>query len=161
MTITITDRWGNETKNPSLPVLIKTIEDVFLDNALPEISITDGYLYLDINKNGWIYLSNEDGGEHYMKNLEGEKVRQLWKLFHEGQVDDILIEPWIKGIPAFNGDWWIRNNQAEEKLYATFEINITFNAETSLTCAKADAKDACSLCFSLPIESKFADKKCF
>jgi len=105
MTITITDRWGNETKNPSLPVLTKTIEDVFLDNALPEISISDGYFYLDINKNGWIYLSDEDGGEYYMKNLDGEKIRQLWRLFHEGHVDDIVIEPWIKGIPAFNGDW--------------------------------------------------------
>jgi len=105
MTITITDRWGNETKNPSLPVLTKTIEDVFLDNALPEISISDGYFYLDIKKNGWIYLSDEDGGAYYMKNLDGEKIRQLWRLFHEGYVDDIVIEPSIKGIPAFNGDW--------------------------------------------------------
>lgn len=105
MTITITDRWGNETKKPSLPVLTKTIEDVFLDNALPEISITDGYFHLDIDKNGWVYLSNEDSDEYYMKNLRGEKMRQLWRLFYEGHIDEILIEPWIEGIPLFNKDW--------------------------------------------------------
>jgi hypothetical protein len=105
MTITITDRWGKETKNPSPSVLIKTMEDVFLDNALPEISITDGYFYLDIKKDGWVYLSNEDSDTYYMKSLDREKMRRLWRLFHEGHVDDILIEPWIEGIPAFNEDW--------------------------------------------------------
>ena len=105
MTITVTDRWGNETKNPSVAVLNKTIEDVFLDNALPEISITDGYLHLDIKKDGWVYLSNENGDEYYMKNLDREKISRLWRFFHEGHVDDILIEAWIKGVPAFNEDW--------------------------------------------------------
>jgi hypothetical protein len=105
MTITVTDRWGNETKNPSVAVLNKTIEDVFLNNALPEISITDGYLHLDIKKDGWVYLSNENGDEYYMKNLDREKISQLWRFFHEGHVDDILIEPWIKGVPAFNEHW--------------------------------------------------------
>lgn len=87
-----------------MPVLTATVEHVFLDNALPEISITDGYFYLDINKNGSIYLSSEDGDEYYMKNLDEEKIRQLWRLFYQGNVDDILIEPWTQGIPAFTED---------------------------------------------------------
>ena len=61
MTIVITDRWGNETKEPNKTILNKTIDDAFLDNALPDVSITDGNLYLDINKNGWVYLSDDEG----------------------------------------------------------------------------------------------------
>ena len=50
----------------------------------------------------------------------------------------------------------------EEKLNAAFETNITFNAETSLTCAKSRrAKGAHGLCFSLVIKSTSADKKYF
>ena len=55
MTIVITDRWGNETKEPNKTILNKTIDDAFLDNALPDVSITDGNLYLDINKK-WVGL---------------------------------------------------------------------------------------------------------
>ena len=104
MLIIITDRWGNETKNPNKSILDKTIDDVFLDNTLPEISITDGTFHLDINKNGWIYLE-EDEHQYYMKDLEVEKIRQLWKYFSEGNVDYVLAEPWIEGVPLFNGDW--------------------------------------------------------
>ena len=48
-----------------------------------------------------------EDGEHgyYMKELEIEKIIQLWGYFYEGNVDYILAEPWIKGIPAFNGDY--------------------------------------------------------
>jgi len=105
MTIVITDRWGNETKEPNKTVLNKTLDDVFLDNALPDVSITDGDFYLDINKNGWVYLSDGEGHEYYMKKLEKEKIRQLWEYFYEGKIDYVLAEPWIEGIPAFNGDW--------------------------------------------------------
>ena len=44
------------------------------------------------------------GHEYYMKNLEEEKIRHLWEYFYEGKVDFVLAEPWIEGIPAFNGD---------------------------------------------------------
>jgi hypothetical protein len=108
MTIIITDRWGNETKNPSRSVLDKTINDVFLDSTLPDIlsdiSITDGVFHFDINKNRWVYLEDSEN-QYYMKELEVEKIRELWKYFYEGNVDYILAEPWIEGIPAFNGDW--------------------------------------------------------
>lgn len=104
MTIIITDRWGNETKNPNRSVLDKTINDVFLDSALPDISITDGVFHFDINKNRWVYL--EDGEkQYYMKEIEVEKIRLLWKCFYEGKLDYLLAEPWIEGVPAFNGDW--------------------------------------------------------
>ena len=103
MTITITDRWGNETKDPNKTLLDKTINDVFLDNTLPEVSITNGIFHLDINKNGWVYLSDNDN-HYYMKDLELENIRQLWEYFYEGKVDYILAEPWVSGIPAFNDD---------------------------------------------------------
>ena len=41
MDIIVTDRWGNEITNPDKTILDKTLDDVFLDNALPEVSITD------------------------------------------------------------------------------------------------------------------------
>lgn len=108
MTIIITDRWGNETINPKRSVLDKTLNDVFLDIALPEIlsdiSITDGVFHFDIVKNGWVYLE-DDEHQYYMKELEVEKIRKLWECFYEGNIDDILAEPWIEGIPAFNDDW--------------------------------------------------------
>lgn len=104
MTIIITDRWGNETKDPDKTVLNKTIDDIFLDNTLPEVSISDGDFHLDINNNGWIYLSDNDN-QYYMKELETEKIRQLWEYFHGGKLDYILAEPWVSGIPAFNDDW--------------------------------------------------------
>ena len=105
ITIVITDRWENETKEPNKTVLNKTLDDVFLDNALPDVSITDGDFYLDTNKNGWVYLSDGEGHEYYMKKLEEEKIRQLWRYFYEGKLDYVLAEPWIEGISAFNGDW--------------------------------------------------------
>lgn len=104
MTIVITDRWGNETEEPDDALLNKTFDDLFLDNILLDISITDGNYHFDINKNGWIYLS-DDENTYYMKNVAVENIRQLWKQFHEGHISDILAEPWIKGIPAFNGDY--------------------------------------------------------
>lgn len=108
MDIIITDRWGNETKNPNRAVLDKTINDVFLEGSLPdilpEISITDGFFHLDINKRGWVYLENDDH-QYYMKNLNVEKIHELWKFFYEEKIDYILAEPWIEGIPAFNDDW--------------------------------------------------------
>ncbi len=103
MTIIITDRWGNEFKDPDKTVLDKTIDDVFVDNTLPEVSITNGIFHLDINKNGWVYLSDNDN-QYYMKELELEKIRQLWEYFYEGNVDYVLAEPWVSGIPAFNDD---------------------------------------------------------
>ncbi len=105
MTIIITDRWGNKTESPNITTINKTIDEVFLDNALPEVSMTDGVFHLDINKNGWVYLSDGDSHEYYMKNIEEEKIRQLWKYFHKGKIDYIFAEPWIEGIPAFNDDW--------------------------------------------------------
>ena len=108
MTIIITDRWGNETKNPDRSVLDKAVNDVFLDGSLPDvlpdISITDGIFHFDINKNRWVYLENDEH-QYYMKELDVGKIRQLWKYFYEGNVDYILAEPWIEGIPAYNGDW--------------------------------------------------------
>ena len=104
MAITITDRWGNETEAPDRTLINKTIDGVFLDNALPEISISDGDFHLDINKNGWVYLSDNDFHEYYMKNISEEKIRQLWEYFHKGKIAYVLAEPWIEGIPAFNGD---------------------------------------------------------
>ncbi|WP_319549996.1 hypothetical protein [Desulfogranum marinum] len=85
-----------------------TLNDVFLDiklpEILPEISITDGVFHFDIVKNGWVYLEDDEHHYYHMKDLEVEKIRQLWECFHEGNIDDILAEPWIEGIPAFNGD---------------------------------------------------------
>ncbi len=108
MTIIITDRWGNEIKNPNRTVSDKTINDVFLDSSLPdilsEISITDGIFHLDIKKNRWVYLE-DDEQQYYMKEIEKEKIHQLWKYFYEGKIDYILAEPWIEGISAFNDDW--------------------------------------------------------
>ena len=107
MSIVITDRWGKETKNPSKHVLDQTINDVFLDEKLPDIlpdvSITDGIFHLDITKKRWVHLEDGEHG-YYMKELKVEKIVQLWEYFYEGNVDYILAEPWIEGIPAFNGD---------------------------------------------------------
>ncbi|MCK5355124.1 MAG: hypothetical protein KAJ63_08400 [Methyloprofundus sp.] len=50
--VTITDRWGNEIINPDKTIADKTFNDVFLDKALPEVSITDGDFHLDIKNNG-------------------------------------------------------------------------------------------------------------
>jgi len=108
MTIIITDRWENEIKNPSRSLMDKTIKDVFLNSTLPDIlpniSITDGFFHLDINKNRWVYLEDEQQ-RFYMKELDVKKIHQLWEYFYDGKVDYVLTEPWIEGIPAFNGDW--------------------------------------------------------
>ena len=103
MTVTITDRWGNETISPDRTVLNKTFDDLFLDKTLPDISITDGEFHLDIQNNGWVYLE-DDESMYYMKNLKKEKIRELWEFFYDDKIDYIAAEPWIEGIPAFNDD---------------------------------------------------------
>jgi len=107
MTVVITDRWGNDTIDPDKKVLDKTLNDLFLDGSLPhvlsEISITDGSLHLDITKSKWVHLEG-DGHGCYMKNVDADQINQLWNDFYEGRIDAILAEPWIDGIPAFNGD---------------------------------------------------------
>lgn len=101
--VTITDRWGNEIINPDKTIADKTFNDVFLDKALPEISITDGDFHLDIKNNGWVYLENNES-MFYMKELKIEKIRQLWEWFYEEQIDYIAAESWIEGVPLFNDD---------------------------------------------------------
>ena len=81
MTIVITDRWGNETKEPNKTVLHNTLDYVFLDNALPDVSITDGDFYLDTNKNGWVYLSDGEGHVYYMKSLKRKKFVNYGGIF--------------------------------------------------------------------------------
>jgi hypothetical protein len=105
MNIIITDRWGNEIKEPDQATLEKTINDVFIDKTLPEISITNGDYYLDIINTGWVYLSEENGDMYYMKNAKEDTIRQLWEYFYTDQLDYLFAETWIKGIPAFNGDY--------------------------------------------------------
>ena len=108
MTIVITDRWGNEIIAPDKKTLDKTLNDLFLDEKLPhilsDISITDGFIHLDISKSKWVHLEG-DGYGCYMKEVDVDKITQLWNDFYQGRIDVVLAEPWIDGIPAFNGDW--------------------------------------------------------
>lgn len=104
MAIIITDRWGRETKNPDESSLEKTLSDLFIDKGLMDISITDGEYHLDIGNNKLVHLENEET-VYYMKELEMEKIREIWCWFYEGKISYILAEPWVEGIPLFNGDW--------------------------------------------------------
>ncbi len=103
MSITITNRWGKETIDPEKSLFDNTLSDLFLDNVLSDVSITDGEFHLDIKNNKWVCLEN-DGQGYYMKDLEMNNIHQLWEWFFEGKIDYILAEPWIEGVPAFNSD---------------------------------------------------------
>ena len=100
-TITITNRWGKETKDPEKSFLDSTLNDLFIDSVLSDVSITDGKFHLDINNDKWVYLESTSQ-IYYMKNLEIKKIRQLWEWFYMGNIDYVLAEPWIIGVPAFN-----------------------------------------------------------
>ena len=64
---------------------------MMVPSVFAEISITDGYYHLDINKNGWVNL-DDDCSQYYMKNITEDKIRELWKDFSSDNVDYVLAE---------------------------------------------------------------------
>ena len=104
MKVTLIDRWSNEIDNPSQSALDRAIDDVFLNNTLPEVSVCVDGIHLDVHKNMGVYLEYDSGDMYYIKDLDVKKIKEIWNEFSKGNIDNILLKPWIKGIPAFNND---------------------------------------------------------
>ena len=84
---------------------IESLSDLY--DELEQSGIIDGNVSVIHDDTGWCISAHRDsrvvfehlrnGGERHMKAVSKENVIKLWKRLIQGEIDQLLLEPWTLG----------------------------------------------------------------
>lgn len=97
----VTDRWGADESNVSVTRMRELLTSLNIeDEEHPDVALThESEWCLSAFPGGLLVWENVEFGTDpkHMRNVDREKVLELWCKLAEGDIDAVSSEPWLDG----------------------------------------------------------------